>query len=526
LKPTRYLKIVYSSVVRNIQIDLKYKFLLVTDVAWLVIDIFAFTLLGGMVDGATDVTYAMDVNVDVIDEDLHIYIYDVENDFFEFTEIESGGVMTRSVYLMEHATGDEFDKMDDVGRNPNLTLKIDRKVVLDHSIPTDEFADHLTYANDVLIFNLTSGEALLDPAVATHSVEVEYTHHKATTKIEEGTFFGVDTFERVVANSGTTPSDLVVDVTIDSIAGDEGLDIRVTDSAGNAIANATVFIDGDKAGVTNAEGVYSWEKEGEIIVHYRSKGGHEVRVQYHHEDETDTATTSFLMASQKNRLGIDYNLKHFLLVGVIFWAFFHKSYEDTVNTIPEEASRGTIGFLVTNNVSISTLLLSRNIASNIKTFVVTSLFVILPMALLPFTKDVFEGFNFNLMPLLIAVFFLMWFFMLVVSMLISSLNIIFKKITPAAQMIMYGLKVLTGYYFPLEALDEFDPSFSEMIKQIPIVRGSYFIRDVIIIGKDPVGWQEIMFEMLWKTMALAVVAFMIYKYLEHKSQRWGTLEFY
>ncbi len=51
LKPTRYMKIVSSSVVRNIQIDLKYKFLLVTDVAWLVIDIFAFTLLGGMVEG-------------------------------------------------------------------------------------------------------------------------------------------------------------------------------------------------------------------------------------------------------------------------------------------------------------------------------------------------------------------------------------------------------------------------------------------------------------------------------------------
>lgn len=522
MKPTRYLKIVSSAVVRNIQIDLKYKFLLVTDVAWLVIDIFAFTLLGGMVDGATDVTYAMDVNVDVVNDDLHIYIYDVENDYFTF----SGQGNATDVRLLEHATGDEFDPMDDVQRNPNLTLSIDQRVVLNHSVPTAEFMDFLTFDDEILVFDLAAGEHLLNATSATHRVDIEYTHEKATTKIEEGTYFGFDTFFHSVNESSEASHSIIVDVTYRSLAGDEGVDITVTDLLGNPIADADVFIDGSKVGTTNAEGNYTWEKEGEVVVHYRSKGSHDVWVQHHENGTTDTIETSFLMASQKNRLGIDYNLKHFLLVGVIFWAFFHKSYEDTVNTIPEEASKGTIGFLVTNNVSISTLLLSRNIASNIKTFIVTSLFVIVPMALLPFTKDVFEGFNFSLMPLLIMVFFLMWFFMLIVSILISSLNIIFKKITPAAQMIMYALKVLTGYYFPLEALDEFDPSFSEKIKMIPIVRGSYFIRDVIIIGKDPVDWMDTMWFMFKWTMVLAFLTYLVYKYLEHKSQRWGTLEFY
>lgn len=522
LKPTRYLKIVSSSVVRNIQIDLKYKFLLVTDIAWLVIDIFAFTLLGGMVDGATDVTYAMDVNVDVIDDDLHIYMYDVENDYFTFSEKENA----TSVNLLEHATGDEFEPMSGVGRNPDLTLFIDDELVLNHSIPTEEFRDFLTFNGKVLIFDLARGESLLNESLAEHRVEMEYNHRKTTPKIEEGQYFGFDTFERVVNGSGLDGSDVLVDVTIESIARDEGIDIKVFDSMGTAIANATVFIDGNKVGTTDAEGRYTWEKEGVEVVHYRSKGKHEVWVKYGEKGTEEMKTTTFLMASQKNRLGIDYNLKHFLLVGVIFWAFFQKSYEDTVNTIPEEASRGTIGFLVTNNVSISTLLLSRNVASTIKTFVVTSVFVIIPMALLPFTSDVFEGFNFSLLPLLLLVFALMWFFMLVVSILISSLNIVFKKITPAAQMIMYALKVLTGYYFPLEALDEFDPSLSEKIKYVPIVRGSYFIRDVIIIGKDPVNWMDTMWFMFKWTMVLAFVTFFIYKYLEHKSQRWGTLEFY
>lgn len=511
---------------RNIQIDLKYKFLLVTDVAWLVIDIFAFTLLGGMVDGATDVSYSMDVNVDVIYDELQIYIYDVEKNHFTFSEELAPEGRETTVRLIEYASGGRFQPMGGVQANPNLTLMIDRRVVLAHSIPTAEFMEHLTFDGMILRFNLSAGRHLLDNATTSHRVDIEYSHAKSTTKVQRGSYFGSDTFEYTVSEASVRTGNYIADVTIDSLAGEEGVDIMVTDRLGNAVANAAVFIDGNRVGTTDDRGRYTWEREGKPVIHYRAKGSHRVEIRVDDDDTVETTETRFLLASQKNRLGIDYNLKHFLLVGVIFWAFFHKSYEDTVNTIPEEASRGTIGFLVTNNVNISTLLLSRNIASTIKTFVVTSLFVIIPMALLPFTRDVFEGFNLSLLPLLIMVFFLMWFFMLTVSMLISSLNIVFKKITPAAQMILYGLKVLTGYYFPLEALDEFDPSLSEKIKFIPIVRGSYFIRDVIIIGKDPAGWTQTVFEMFYRTMALALVAFVIYKYLEHKSQRWGTLEFY
>jgi len=510
--------------VRNIQIDLKYKFLLVTDVAWLVIDIFAFTLLGGMVDGATDVTYAMDVNADIdwINEDLHIYIYDVEKDYFEFTETADGP----RVRLMTHVSGKKFEPMERVGNNPNITLTIDGRKVLERDSVSDEFKENISFDGKWLTFDLKNGVGLLDPTVSEHRVEIDYSQGRSTTNIDKGRYFAFDTFEYAVAGSNITRSALNIDVRIERLLGDEGMEIRITDGLGGRIADASVFIDGEIVGETNDEGALLWETDGDPVVHYRAKGTHEVWVKYSDNGTSEMVTTSFLMASQKNRLGIDYNLKHFLLVGVIFWAFFGKSYEDTVNTIPEEASRGTIGFLVTNNVNISTLLISRNIASTVKTFVITIFCVILPMALLPFTRDVFEGFDIKLLPLLFLVFMLMWLFMLVVSILISSLNIIFKKITPAAAMIMYALKVLTGYYFPLEALDEYQPGLSDQIKFIPIVRGAYFIRDVIIIGRDPAESMSALKEMFMYTMLLALFTFIFYKILEHKSQRWGTLEFY
>jgi len=81
---------------------------------------------------------------------------------------------------------------------------------------------------------------------------------------------------------------------------------------------------------------------------------------------------------ESTSVDLEYSLRDFLLVGVFFWAFFGKSYDDTVNCIPEEASRGTLGFLLTNNVSFVTLLTARAAAASIISAVV-ALCIIFPI---------------------------------------------------------------------------------------------------------------------------------------------------
>jgi ABC-type polysaccharide/polyol phosphate export permease len=97
-------------------------------------------------------------------------------------------------------------------------------------------------------------------------------------------------------------------------------------------------------------------------------------------------------------------------------------------------------------------------------------------------------------------------------------------------MVLYALKIMTGYYFPIEALDTQLPGeMSGMFKAIPLVAGVYFIRDVVIIGEDRSFMEairETFFPMLLGTFILAVITSIVYKYLEKKSSRWGTLEFY
>lgn len=231
-----------------------------------------------------------------------------------------------------------------------------------------------------------------------------------------------------------------------------------------------------------------------------------------------------------------YDLQGFLLIGVLFWALYQRSYEDTVAVLPDEASRGTIGFLITNNVSLSTLLVSRNIASTIKS-VLMVLFIVIPVLFLidyffrtP-ESTLFSGFNLHTFPIIFLVFLLMWIFMLTISVAVSSLNIVSKKVTPFANLVVNALKVLSGYYFPIAALNEYlGVDNSTWLQQnIPIVTGLVFIRDLMLTNNNTsyyVFWDEYIKSMIFGTTIAIFMSIILYKYLEHKSQKWGSLEFY
>ncbi|MEC9336068.1 MAG: hypothetical protein VYC68_01030, partial [Candidatus Thermoplasmatota archaeon] len=118
------------------------------------------------------------------------------------------------------------------------------------------------------------------------------------------------------------------------------------------------------------------------------------------------------------------------------------------------------------------------------------------------------------------------------SLLVASLNIVSKRITPFANMVVTGLKVLSGYYFPIEAMDGYlGTGVALWLKtHIPIITGLVFLRDMVLIpGPKPgfgVLWNTYLEPMLVGILVTGVVAGLLYKYLERKAQSWGTLEFY
>lgn len=191
-----------------------------------------------------------------------------------------------------------------------------------------------------------------------------------------------------------------------------------------------------------------------------------------------------------------------------------------MNCIPEEASRGTLGFLLTNNVSFVTLLTARAAASSIISAVVAICIIFPILALL----DVLQ---LQWLLLAMVIFFLCWLFMLGVSLLVSSVNVLFKRIGLFSALFLWSLKILSGYFFPVEALDDFVPGLSFMAMSLPTSAGLQLIRWVLIIGAPPP-------EMIWNaltslligTTAVMVAAIITLKQMEKIAAKVGTLEFY
>ncbi|HID71197.1 MAG TPA: hypothetical protein EYP29_00440 [Thermoplasmata archaeon] len=547
LNPRLYFGIIKSSVVRYIQIDLKYKFLLFSDVVWLVLDIVAFTFLGGMVDSAVE-----------------------PNEYYHnFTVVEQGGFVVIEIY---DSFANSYSGEKDIGSYIKEvgTLKVWEEWESGElsSFPSEKEVSiwiddkPITYYLDL---NNTEGvkpyqdgkfwlsKARLEDGI--HFMEVRYKdvertgveEKKRELKTFSSSFFVGDNF------SGETGSNQIYINIVDfSKEGNVWLQITNGSSYFNFSEGILEYsLDGKEDKVINFS---TEDKYARLLpnntIEIRNlkkadgsvdKGEHTITFKYTPPNTNTTyiGKKIFLVPTeewQNNDLGIDYSLKKFFLIGVLFWAFFAKAYEDTVNTIPDEAARGTIGFLVTNHVNLSSLLLSRYVASSIKTFVITMIFVFPIIAwqdmvnfFVPGTYEdsVFKGFELKDIPTLFLIFLLMWLFMLVFAILISSLNIIFKRILPFAMMMVTGLKVLTGYYFPLEALETQLAALggaSYIIKKIPLVNGVYLIREIIVGKEVDVGTR--MNEMFTGTIILAIVTMLIYKFLERKSRKWGTLEFY
>ncbi len=164
-------------------------------------------------------------------------------------------------------------------------------------------------------------------------------------------------------------------------------------------------------------------------------------------------------------------------------------------------------------------------------------FIVVPVLLVidKFFRDsdstLFSGLNLHTLPIIFTVFILMWIFMLTISVAVSSLNIISKKVTPFANLVVNALKVLSGYYFPIAALNEYLGVGNSLWLQqnIPIVTGLVFVRDLMLSSNNisySIFWDEYIKSMIFGTLVAMVLSLFLYKYLEYKSQRWGSLEFY
>ena len=224
------------------------------------------------------------------------------------------------------------------------------------------------------------------------------------------------------------------------------------------------------------------------------------------------------------------NATTYLLVTVAFWVWLGKAYDDTIIALQEEAARGTIGFLVTNNISITIILIARFIATTFKTTIMT-FFVIIPVLWL---FGIIQLTNISLQAWIIVflAFMISWGFMIAFSTLVASLNIIFKRIGALGGMLLAGLKVASGYYFPLSRFQGPEtPVFVRFLINLcfllPTTQGAEITRRVLGGGNYDIKLLLGMLSALTTgTVVMLIFAIIVVKKLTDKSRYWGTLEQY
>ena len=147
----------------------------------------------------------------------------------------------------------------------------------------------------------------------------------------------------------------------------------------------------------------------------------------------------------------EYPMLFFFVISSAFWTLFSAPYEEASVCLREEASKGTMGFLITNDVNPFGIIIARFVSACFKFIIV---FCIAALPILAFVT--YEG-N-PLLPqtagegILLALLLLNTFiFMLALSALIGALGLIFKNTQTISKIALYGTRIVSTYFTPLLA---------------------------------------------------------------------------
>lgn len=230
-------------------------------------------------------------------------------------------------------------------------------------------------------------------------------------------------------------------------------------------------------------------------------------------------------------------LKEFLVVGVIYWVIFNRAYKDGVSVIPNEAALGALGFIITNEVSLSDLITGQFSSSTIKTSITLIVFVLPIITLLSFS-NILQPLKITPITIILTlvIFIISWVFMLGITIIASTLNVIFKKSGPLTFLLSYLLTMLSGYFFPLEVLRDFGLGpIEDLLYYIPTTGLLYSLRSMLIFWDvRPPGYYYYSIDKIFTTIIIdgiiAVIilflAFYIMRKITRKAAYSGTLEFY
>ena len=233
-----------------------------------------------------------------------------------------------------------------------------------------------------------------------------------------------------------------------------------------------------------------------------------------------------------------YPMSLFLLSSSAYWTMFTGNYEETAFCLREEAARGTMGYLITNNVNTYGIMVGRFLSSSLKYFII---FLVTTIPTFALVKN--ELLGTNLLPHTASEFFMLipliifsYAFMLSISLFIGSITLLVKQTTTIVKITLYLVRILAGYFFILEFFGQYGKWFSVLVVCIPIAAGQRAFRNFLVMH-DTTGtvykadflglayWQVVLIN-LAVCILLLVASYFFVKGMTKLSRKRGTIEFY
>ncbi|MHA2091243.1 MAG: hypothetical protein ACW98K_10320 [Candidatus Kariarchaeaceae archaeon] len=146
--------------------------------------------------------------------------------------------------------------------------------------------------------------------------------------------------------------------------------------------------------------------------------------------------------------GVPYSMVTFFIIATGFFTFLSGIMETTVTAITEENQLGTMGFLVTNSVSPIAIILGRYISASVRWFIILFVIVIPPLIL----TGVYPS-NIELIWGSIIVLFIAWLFVMGITLMLTSINLLIKRTTTLNRVIIYVTRFAAGAFIPLNSFD-------------------------------------------------------------------------
>ncbi len=252
--------------------------------------------------------------------------------------------------------------------------------------------------------------------------------------------------------------------------------------------------------------------------------------------------------------GVPYSMVTFFLVATGFFTVFSGVMESTVEAVSEESKLGTMGFLITNSVSPTTIILGRYIAATVRWLVVLFVIVIPPLVF----KGVYPS-NLSLIWSSVLVFIMAWIFMAGFTLILTSISLIFKRTTTFNKVGIYIVRFLSGAIVPIFSFDSnfrlmgrtlssiliwFPPTYAlETLRWLFSVQDKSGLRLGGLESKDGLSYKSFnsIFHMNAKDFSLSdptlqmmylisgvffLGSLLFSFWLTKLSRKWGTIEFY